>query len=333
MSAPKTTTHLEILRLLRDRQGCFVSGTALAQRVAISRPGVWKHINRLKQMGYEIESRSGLGYMLVAVPDSLAPGEIVSNLTTRWLAHNYHHLETIGSTNDYALILAAKGAPNGALVVAEQQTKGRGRLQREWMSSPSRGIYLSLLLKDPLPVSVAPQSSYIGALALVKMLREQFAVPATIKWPNDVLINGRKVAGILTEMQSDQDFSRFCVVGIGINVNHSREEMAGPFRYPATSIALETGCAVKRQTVLLEFLSRFEHEYERFLDLGLLALLPEIEKYTEMMGKTITVVCGNREIIGEAHGISSEGALLLMREDGSQESVWAGDVVRIEGAL
>ncbi|MDR3556846.1 MAG: biotin--[acetyl-CoA-carboxylase] ligase [Syntrophobacteraceae bacterium] len=332
MSAAKAT-HLEILRLLRQSEGSFVSGSVLAEKVAISRPGVWKHINRLKQMGYEVQSRPRRGYMLVAVPDSLAPGEIVPDLATGWLAHSYHYLPTIGSTNDYALILAAEGAPHGALVVAEQQTEGRGRLKREWMSHPNRGIYLSILLRDLLPIRVAPQSSFIGALALVKMLREEFGIAASIKWPNDVLIGGRKVAGILTETQSDQDFTRFIVMGMGINVNHSREEMAGPFRYPATSIAIETGLAVKRQKVLLGFLHRFEREYERFLGSGFSALLPEIEQYSEMLGKTITVVYGNRQIVGKAAGISAEGALLLLREDGSQEPVWAGDVVRIEGGV
>lgn len=329
----QNSTQLQILRLLKDSEGSFVSGVALAEKVGISRPGVWKHIKSLKQAGYEIQSRSRLGYMLVAVPDSLSPGEIVPNLTTRWLAHSYSYLSTIGSTNDYALLLAAEGAPHGALVVAEQQTKGRGRLEREWMSCPHRGIYLSLLLRNPLPIQVAPQSSYIGSLALVKMLREHFGVAASIKWPNDVLINGRKVAGILTETQSDQDFSRLIVVGIGINVNHNSEEIAGPFRYPATSIAIETGVAVKRQKVLLELLARFEREYERFVKNGLPALLPEIEKYSAVLGKTIRVVYGNREIAGKACGISPEGALLLRREDGSQEAVWAGDIVRIEGGI
>ncbi|MGC9194887.1 MAG: biotin--[acetyl-CoA-carboxylase] ligase [Syntrophobacteraceae bacterium] len=332
MSSSKAN-HLEILKLLRDHTGSFVSGAALAEKIGISRPGVWKHINRLKQMGYEVQSRPGLGYMLMAIPDSLSDREIVPNLGTKWLAHSYHYLTSIGSTNDYALILAAEGAPHGAVVVAEQQTKGRGRLKREWMSLPNRGIYLSMLLRDLLPTRVAPQTSFIGSLAMVKMLREAFGICASIKWPNDVLIQGRKVAGILTETQSDQDFSRFIVVGIGINVNHGREEMDGPFRYPATSIAIETGQVVKRQKVLLEFLARFEQEYERFLQGGLPALLPEIEQYSEMLGKTITVVYGNRQIVGKAIGISAEGALLLLREDGAREHVWAGDVMHIEGGL
>lgn len=326
------STQLEILRILRDNEGSFVSGVDLAERLGISRPGVWKHINRLKQMGYLVQSQSRLGYRLMAVPDSLSHEEIVSNLKTRWLAHSYHYLSTIGSTNDYTLLLAAEGAPHGTLVVAEEQTKGRGRLKREWISYPNRGIYLSILLRDILPVRVAPQSTYIGSLALVKMLREEFGINASIKWPNDVLINGRKAAGILTEMQSDQDFSRFSVMGVGINVNHSREEMAGPFRYPATSIAIEVGFAVKRQKVLLQFLSQFEREYDRFLQKGISVLIPEIEEHSQMVGKIITVVCGNREIVGKAKGISPEGALLLLQEDGSQETVWAGDILRVEGA-
>ena len=326
-------TQLEILKILKENEGSFVSGAGLAERLRISRPGVWKHMNRLKGMGYEIQSQSRLGYRLVAVPDSLAHEEIVPNLKTQWLAHSYHYLRTIGSTNDHALLLAVEGAPHGTLVVAEEQTKGRGRLRREWISYPNRGIYLSILLRNPLPVRVAPQSAYIGSLALVKMLHEEFGITASIKWPNDVLINGRKAAGILTETQSDQDFSRFSVMGIGINVNHSREEMRGPFRYPATSLAIEVGFAVKRQRVLLQFLSQFESNYDHFLQKGLSVLIPEFEAHSEVLGKTITVVCGDREIMGKAQGFTPEGALLLLREDGSQETVWAGDVSRVEGAV
>jgi BirA family biotin operon repressor/biotin-[acetyl-CoA-carboxylase] ligase len=326
------TRQLEILRVLKENEGNFVSGESLAEILGISRPGVWKHINKLKQMGYEIQSQSGLGYKLAAVPDSLAREEIVPNLKTRWLAHSYHYLRTVGSTNDYALLLAAEGAPHGTLVVAEEQTEGRGRLRREWISYPNRGIYLSILLRNPLPVRVAPQSTYIGSLALVKMLREEFGLAASIKWPNDVLINGRKAAGILTETQSDQDYSRFSVMGIGINVNHKREDMAGHFRYPATSIAIEAGFPVKRQRVLLQFLDQFERSYDHFLQKGLSPLIPEIEAHSGILGKIITVVCGDREITGKAKGLTPEGALLLLAEDQSQEVVWVGDVSRVEGA-
>jgi BirA family biotin operon repressor/biotin-[acetyl-CoA-carboxylase] ligase len=335
MNPTKSTksTQLEILRILKENEAGFVSGEGLAESLGISRPGVWKHINRLKEMGYEIQSQSGMGYRLVAVPDSLAHKEIVPNLKTGWLAHSYHYLKTVGSTNDHALLLAAEGAPHGTLVVAEEQTSGRGRLRREWISYPNLGIYLSILLRNPLPVRIAPQSSYIGSLALVKMLRKEFGITASIKWPNDVLINGRKAAGILTETQSDQDFSRFIVMGIGINVNHSREEMAGPFRYPATSIAIEAGFAIKRQRVLLSFLDQFERDYDLFLKKGISVLIPEFEAHSGVLGKIITVVSGNREITGRAQGFTHEGALLLLRDDGSQKTIWVGDVSRVEGAV
>jgi len=267
-----------------------------------------------------------------AAPDSLAHDEIVPNLKTKWLAHSYHYLETVGSTNDYALALAAEGAPHGTVVVAEEQTKGRGRLKRKWISLPNRGIYLSILLRDLLPIHVASQSTHIGSLALVKTLRREFGIEASIKWPNDVLINGRKAAGILTEMQSEQDFSRFGVMGIGINVNHGREEMVGPDLCLATSIAIELGFAVKRQRVLEEFLIQFERCHDRFIREGLVALIPEIESYSGVIGKTITVVCGDRKITGRAQGLTPDGALLLLGPDGSKEIVWAGDVSRVEGA-
>jgi BirA family transcriptional regulator, biotin operon repressor / biotin---[acetyl-CoA-carboxylase] ligase len=326
-------TRLEILRILKENEGSFVSGEDLAKRQSISRPGVWKHINKLKEMGYQIQSQSKLGYRLEGVPDSLAVDEIVPNLKTEWLAHSYHHLATVGSTNDYALLLATRAAPHGTLVVAEEQTKGRGRLNREWVSYPSRGIYLSILLRDHLPLHISPQSTHIGSLALVKMLREEFGVTASIKWPNDVLINGRKTAGILTETQSDQDSTLFSIMGIGINVNHSMEEMAGPFRYPATSIAMELGFTVKRQKVLLKFLCQFERDYDRFIQKGLSVLIPEIEAHSEILGKIIKVICGDREIIGRAQGLTPEGALLLLGADGSREIIWAGDVTHIEGAV
>jgi len=320
----------EILKFLRESAGNFVSGSNLADRLGISRTGIWKHIQQLKNMGYEILSHPKGGYKLIEIPDSLRQGEIVPNLETDWLGREYHYLETTTSTNDQALLLAAQGAPNGTVVVAEQQTRGRGRLRRDWLSMPNRGIYISILLRNPLPVRVAPQSTYLAAVALVKVLRSQFDLPASIKWPNDILIGSRKVAGILTEMQSDQDYSRFVVIGVGINVNYSREDLGQSFRYPATSIAIETGNAVKRQQVLLGFLNQLEKDYEDFLAKGLVELVPQLEAYSGILGKSITVLCGEREISGKAEGFTPEGALLLLRSDGERETVWVGDVARVD---
>jgi len=287
---------------------------------------------RTSKRAREVSSMESTNSTLTAVKDSLAHEDIVPHLKTKWVAHSYHYLKTVGSTNDYALVLAAEGAPHGTVVVAEEQTKGRGRLERKWISLPNRGIYLSILLRDPLSIRVASQSTHIGSLALVKTLRQEFGIAASIKWPNDVLINGRKAAGILTEMQSDREFSRFTVMGMGINVNHGREEMVGPFLHLATSMAIELGFAVERQRVLGEFLIQFERYYDRFIQDGLEVLIPEIESYSGIIGKTITVACGDREITGRAQGLTPEGALLLLGADGSRATVWAGDVSHVEGA-
>lgn len=325
-----TPTQSEILKYLRGSAGNFVSGANLADKLGVSRTGIWKHIQKLKDMGYEILSHPKEGYKLIEVPDSLSHGEIVPNLETGWLGRPYHYLDTTTSTNDHALLLAAQGAPNGTVVVAEEQTKGRGRLRRDWLSMPNRGIHISILLRNPLPVRVAPQTTYLAAVALVKVLRSKFGLRASIKWPNDVLIGSRKVAGILTEMQSDQDYSRFVVIGIGINVNYSTDELGQSFRYPATSIAIEIGNTVKRQHVLLGFLNQLEKEYEEFLDKGPAAVISQLETYSGILGKSITVLCGDREISGKAEGFTPEGALLLLRSDGERETIWVGDVAHVK---
>jgi len=331
---PTTTpTQHEILKYLKESPGRFISGADLADRFSISRTGIWKHIQKLKALGYEILSHPKEGYKLVEIPDSLTAKEVVPRLETAWLGKAYHYLEIVDSTNNYALQLASKGSPHGSVVVAEEQTQGRGRLRREWLSLPNRGIYLSLLLTNPLPLRVAPISTYVAALALAKVLRSKYGLPSAVKWPNDVLVRERKVAGLLTEMQSDQDFSRFIVIGIGINVNFSREEMAGPFRYPATSILLETGEPVKRQYVLVDFLSQFEKDYDNFATNGFSAISAELEDFSIILGKKITILCGEREISGKAMGFTPEGALLLLGSDGTRETVWAGDVTHVEGVV
>lgn len=328
-----TPTQSEIIKLLRDRAGNFVSGADLADKFGISRTGIWKHIRKLKAMGYDIVSHPKDGYMLVEIPDLLTEEAVRPILTTRWLGRSWHFLETVGSTNDHALLLAAQGEPHGAVVVAEEQTGGRGRLGRKWVSAKGRGIYMSILLRDSLPVRIAPQTIYVAGFSLAKVLRSQFGLRATMKWPNDILIEGRKVAGILAEMQSDQDLSRFMVVGVGINVNSSSEEMSGPFRYPATSISIQMGRAVKRLDLLAPFLSRFEEDYEEFLREGFSHLIADLEAFSEILGKKITILFGERQICGKAMGFTQDGALLLLKDDGETESVWAGDVARVEGAI
>lgn len=329
--AQSQPTHWQLLQILQAHPGAYCAGPALAAQLHITRTGVWKHIRKLRAAGYTIETHPKAGYQLVTIPDLLLPEAIVPQLQTVWCGKNYIHLSEVDSTNDYALRLAAQGAPHGTVVVAEQQTRGRGRLQRPWLSPPRRGIYLSLLLTTPMPPQQAPQSAQVAALALVKVLHHHYGLPAVIKWPNDILIRHRKAAGILAEMQTDQDLTRFLILGIGINVNHQPNELQGPFRYPATSLAMEMQAPLARQQLLVQFLRQFEADYQRFVDGGFAAVGAELEAASAILGKTVTIHCDKEDLSGKALGFTAQGALRLLTGDGREQIIWVGDVTRVEG--
>ncbi len=320
-----------LLEMLKENEGRHCPGPDLAERLGLSRTGIWKHVQALKARGYEIESHAKEGYMLVKSPDLLTPEEVAPYLKTAWLGRRYHHFAKLGSTNDQALLFAGEGAPHGTVTTAEEQTAGRGRLRRPWESPPGCGIYMSMLLEPPIAARDAPQVILVSGLALVKTLSEEFGLSAQLKWPNDVLIGGKKISGMLAEMQSDQDAVRFLVIGVGINVNHRPEDMPETFRYPATSLAIELGRTVKRRDVLAAFLERFEREYERFVKEGLTALLPELEGASGVIGKVVTLLKGEEQVSGVVTGFTAEGALLLADSQGREEIVWVGDITRVEG--
>ncbi len=326
-------THWQILQLLKDQKGGYLSGSFVATGLGLTRTAIWKHIQNLRQMGYDIESHPKEGYRLLDVPDLLIPEEILPNLETQWLGRSYHHFSRVASTNDHALLLAARDAPHGTVVVAEEQTHGRGRLKREWLSASQKGIYFSMLLRTPLPIRIASQTTLVAALALAKAIRTRYRLPSAIKWPNDILIRNRKVAGILTEIQSDLDFTRFQVIGVGINANYTAAELGGPFRYPASSIAVELGRSIRRQELLLEYLHEFEREYSRFIREGFETLLTELERYSAVLGKTIRILRGEEELEGKVLGFTPEGALRLLTEDHVEKIIWVGDVTQVLGSV
>lgn len=328
---PGEPTLLRVLDALKTTRHSFVSGSALAASLGLSRTSIWKHIQALRGRGYQIESHPKQGYRLTDTPDLLIPEEVLTGLQTRWLAHEYLHLDRTTSTNDEAMRLALQDGPHGALIVAEQQTQGRGRLRRPWLSSPHRGIYLSILLRGPLPFDRAPQVTMVAALSLTRCLRMDWGIEAFTKWPNDVLVQGRKIAGILTEAKSDQDQIHFLIVGIGININHSRSDLSETFRYPATSLALELGHAVKRQDFLRSYLQKLEMDYERWIKDGFTVFSDEWKETSWILNKTITLQCSEGAITGKVIGFSPEGALRLLQSNGREQVIWAGDVERVEG--
>jgi len=326
------STQQKILRVLKENSGKHVSGNLLATRFGLSRTGIWKHIQHLKSLGYAISTHPKEGYRLTETPDLLLLEEVVSELGTVWLGRHYHHFLQIGSTNDRAMELASQGAPHGTLVVAEEQTKGKGRLSRPWISAPSLGIYLSIILQSPLPLNEAHHATTVAAISLAEVLKSRYGLSAMIKWPNDILVGGRKLAGILTELQSDQDLIRFLVVGIGVNVNHGMEDLSGPFRYPATSVAMEAGHPVSRKQLLLFFLERFEDQYGVFLKEGFSVFLPRLTELSAVLGKSIRITSGNNELTGKALGFTEEGCLRILLDNGKDQVIWVGDITQLEGS-
>ena len=312
-----------VLQLLREARDA-VSGERLAEQLGLSRAAVWKRVHRLKALGYVIEGSPRRGYRLLALPDKLLPEEVLRGLKTRVLTGPVHHFETLDSTNNLAKELAGRGAPEGSLVVAETQTRGRGRLDREWDSPPGLGLYVSLVLRPALPPMELPQITLMSAVAVVRAVRRVAGVAPGIKWPNDLLLNGKKLGGILTEMETESDRIRHVVVGLGLNVNNPG--FPPDLAATATSLTLAVGGAFPRVSLLQAWLEEFEALYERFLHQGFPEILEEWKRYTVTLGRAVTVRQGPREIAGQALDVAADGALLVRIANGEIVRVTSGEI-------
>lgn len=312
-----------VLLALKTSAGC-ISGEALAARLGLSRMAVWKRIHRLKALGYVIEGSPRRGYRLLAAPDKLLPQEIVHGLRTELLRGPVHYFESLPSTNDRAKELAAAQAPEGTLVVAEGQSAGRGRLGRQWESPLGVGLYVSLVLRPPLPPHELPQITLTTAVAVARALERTVGAAPGIKWPNDLLLGGKKVGGILTEMETESDQMRHLVVGLGLNVNNREfpEEIAGT----ATSLALALGRPLARVPLLKAWLEEFEGLYRRFLAGEFPAILEEWKRYTVTLGRQVAVRQGPTTVRGLAREVAPDGALLIETAPGEVVRVTSGEI-------
>jgi len=311
---------LQVLRGAADP----ISGEYLAAQLGLSRAAVWKRVHRLKAQGYVIEGSPRRGYRLLAVPDKLLPEEVLQGLKTRRFTGPVHHFETLDSTNDLAKELAARGAPEGTVVVAETQTGGRGRLGREWDSPPGVGLYVSLVLRPMLPPMELPQITLTTAVAVVRAVRRVVGVAPGIKWPNDLLINGKKLGGILTEMETESDRIRHVVVGLGLNVNNPG--FPPGLATTATSLTLAAGGPFSRVNLLKAWLEEFEALYDLFLNQGFPKILAEWKGAAVTLGTPVTVRQGPREISGQALDVAPDGALLLRTASGEIVRVTSGEI-------
>mgnify|MGYP000986537667 CR=1 FL=1 len=314
-----------ILNVLKNEKGRYVSGEEISKELGISRTAVWKHINSLKEEGYEIDSRSRAGYMLLNVPDLLLPFEISEGLETKTIGREIYHLYETNSTNDEAKSLAANGGIEGTLVVAERQVKGKGRLGRLWIS-PQGGIWISIILRPEFQPFEAPKLTLAAALAVTRVLRDKTNLEAQIKWPNDIFINSKKVCGILTEMNAELDRIQYVVLGIGLNVNIDLKKFSEEIGESATSLIKELGRPVDRVKLLKSILTEIEEVYYFFLKKGFPPLCQEVKDLSYTLGRWVHLRQGDKVISGEAIDINEDGALILRTKERQVITVVSGDV-------
>jgi BirA family transcriptional regulator, biotin operon repressor / biotin---[acetyl-CoA-carboxylase] ligase len=314
----------DILLLLRTSRAGFVSGAELAASMGVSRTAVWKHIKALEREGYRIEAVPSKGYRLTLAPDVIVISDVKRGLRTRTVGRELVYLAETGSTNTLALDLAQKGAKDGTVVIAETQTGGKGRLGRTWVS-PRGNLYLSVILRPAVPVHKAPLITLMGAVAVAAVVREHLEVPAGIKWPNDVLVSGKKVAGLLTEMSAEPDRIRHIVLGIGVNVNMDARELPPDVRRTATTLAAESGAPLDRTAFVQELLAGLDHWYQRFLK-NETDVLKAWEGLNITLGNRVTVSGTGKRLEGLARSVDAEGRLILELDDGTRLPVAAGDV-------
>lgn len=314
----------EILRLLRSADG-YISGQELCNRFGVSRTAVWKAINQLKEAGYEIEAQQNKGYRLMAAPDLMTEAEIKSLMHTEWVAKEVLYFDTIDSTNTKAQELAEKGYPSGTLVVADKQESGKGRRGRSWVSPSGTGIFMTLMIKPDINPNNASMLTLVAALAVAKAITSVTGEEALIKWPNDIVVNGKKVCGILTEMNAQFDYINHIVVGIGINVHN--ESFPEEISQMASSLMIEAGGKrFHRAQIIAETMSYFEQYYDTFLKTqDLSALVREYDELLVNRNKSVMVLDPKEPFDGKAMGITPKGELIVETWE-SRKLVSSGEV-------
>ena len=320
------TPDAKILSALRANLG-GVSGAQLAEQLAVSRAAIWSRIEELRRAGYEIEAGPHFGYRLVSSPDALHADDLLARLgKAKVVGRDIRVFEETTSTNDVIEKLARDGVKEGAVVFAESQTKGRGRLGRKWTSPTHKGLWFSILLRPELSPQETTQLTVASATALRRAINNVTGLAAEIKWPNDLLIGGKKVVGILTEMSAEVDRVRHVILGIGVDVNQDADEFPAELRKIATSLKIEAGVEIPRAELATEILRELDFDYARICGGKFATVADEWEAGCATIGKNVSVQMGARLIRGCAEALDDDGALLLRTEHGHLERIIGGDV-------
>ncbi|MBI3872298.1 MAG: biotin--[acetyl-CoA-carboxylase] ligase [candidate division Zixibacteria bacterium] len=306
---PLLTDIVVLLRAKRPAHGTSAAGLAAALNIPVARLN--RALDEIRELGYVLQVESSEAIRLVSSPDRMIDTEILSGLKTKLFARQLHCYRKIGSTNTRATQLAESGAPEGTVVVAEEQTGGRGRLGRSWHSAPGLGIWSSVILRPQMPLQRASGLSLLAALAFAEVAEERLGLRVDLKWPNDGLIDGKKILGVLTEVSAEVDRVYHAVCGTGINVSHQPHDFPPSLRPAAGSLAMAAGEPVDRIAFYRAFLERFETLYRRFRRGGIAPFLPDYRRRSILLGKDVTIRQGEQTISGVATGIDDNGALII----------------------
>mgnify|MGYP001766901813 CR=1 FL=1 len=319
LASPIAMTQDDLLEYLRKKQ-TFVTAEELSRQLRISRASVWKHILHIRGLGYDIQSVPHLGYQLAACPDRMYPAEVSSGLNTRVIGRVLHYFDHVVATMDTAARFAMDKAPDGAVVVAESQTSGRGRLGRAWASPKYKGLYFSIIVRPDTAVSEVASITLMAAVSVCEAVLRSCGCDARIKWPNDILLEQKKLGGILTEMNAGLGRVNYVVIGIGINVNGAPIE-------GGISLERHTGSVVNRGGLLREILRQFERYYNKFRKNELGYILDAWRQFSVTLGRRVRIDMHTGRLDGIALDIDTDGGLLVRRDSGIIEKVLAGDVV------
>jgi BirA family biotin operon repressor/biotin-[acetyl-CoA-carboxylase] ligase len=320
------TTDAKILSALRQNPD-GVSGAELAEQLGISRAAVWARIEELRSLDYEIEAGPHFGYRLVSAPDALHADDLLARLgKTKVIGRDIRVFEQTTSTNDVIEKLARDGVKEGVVVFAESQTNGRGRLGRKWISPERKGLWFSILLRPDLRPQETTQLTVASAAALRRAIASETGLKPEIKWPNDILVGGKKVAGILTELNAELDRVKHVILGIGVDVNLGTGEFPPELRKLATSLKIESGKAVERPELAAAILRELDFDYARICAGKFAVVADEWEAQCATIGHDVTVQIGGRKIRGRAESLDDDGALLVRTEYGHLERITGGDV-------
>ena len=316
----------KLIKALHSRTGEYLSGTEIAVELRISRTAVWKHIEQIRGVGYEIEAVPHLGYRLIKVPDKLLPDEIERGLKTSVIGKKIIVYEKCSSTSDVADEIARSGGKEGTIIFAEHQMDGRGRLGRKWISHKGKDILCSVILRPYMTPQNSSLITIIAAASVCEVLRE-FGILAGIKWPNDIVVKGRKIGGILTEINTEMDRINYVILGIGLNVNSSLKNLSSKVFKTATSMIDETGNKVDRIEAVRKLLEFMDYKYEKLKRGKYSDIIRECIDFSETLGRVVKIRSGKKVYAGYAQDFDDSGALNLRKDDGVVEKVVSGELI------